>query len=186
MSEGSLKTQLQSRGSSNGRSIPSRQSTDELDELVDFPVKPYYNDNSDQTVSIPWRLRMIESKYTLCYRSNVKKEINDQISFDLSDVDEQEEEGPVKLERTFIKLRFTKSRQLVRICILCIILIPILGTVMDDCDVVENDLKISRSVCIENNVDATQRRIVFMTIQLPISVIWFTCTFFKCYIDYLP
>jgi len=188
-SEGNMKgskTDLLSMGGSERHSRTSRQSSDSLQEVSDFPVKPYYTDNSDHTVSIPWRLRMKESKYTLRYRRNFKKEIEAQTSFNLSDVDEQEEEDAMKLERTFIKLRFTKSRRLVRICILFIILVPILGTVMDDCDVVENDLKISRSVCIENNADATQRRIVFMTILLPISLVWFACTFFKFYIEYLP
>jgi len=82
-------------------------------------------------------------------------------------------EGHIQLERSFTELRFTKSRRLVRICILCVILIPIISVVMDDCGFVEKQLKISklRTMCIENNADVVRRRIVFTTIQLPISLL---------------
>jgi len=178
---------LKRRGGSERSMKLTRQATEDLREVTDFPVKPYYNDDSDHTVSVPWGLQVKLSKYTLCYRSNFKNEIDAPKSIDWADVDEQEE-GPVKLERTFIEVRFTKSRKLVRICIVCMILMPIFSAGVDDCDFVENDLQIStlRSVCIENNADVIRRRIVFMTVQLPISFVWIVSTFFKCYIDYLP
>jgi len=166
----------------------STQNTEEFREICDFPVKPYYKDDSDQsTVLIPEGLQVKESKYTLCYQSNVKKQITDSKCAS-ADLQRKNEEGPVKLERSFIELRFTKSRRLVRICILCIILVPIFSAGVDDCEFVENDLEINtlRSVCIENNAGVMRRRIVFMTIQLPISLLWFGSTFFKFYTDCLP
>lgn len=107
---------------------------------------------------------------------------------DSADVEEQKEDGPNKLERSFIELRFTKSRRLVRICVLCVILIPLFSAGVDDCGFVEEQLKVStlRSMCIENNADVIRRRIVFITIQLPISLLWFGSTFFKVYTDTLP
>jgi len=59
---------------------------------------------------------------------------------------------------------------------------------VDDCEFIENYLKMSthRSLCIENNTDVIRRRIVFMAIQLPISLVWFGSTFFKFYTNYLP
>jgi len=179
-----LRTGVLRRGGSERRSVITRQATEDLREVTDFPVKPYYTDDSDHTVSIPWGLQVKPSKYTLRYRSTFKNEMDAPKSLDWSDDDEQE--GPVKLERTFIEVRFTKSRKLVRICILFMIVFPIFSAGVDDCDFVVNDLKISRSVCIENNADVIQRRIVFMTLQLPICLVWFASTFFKCYIDYLP
>jgi len=59
---------------------------------------------------------------------------------------------------------------------------------MDDCGFVQKQLAINklRTMCIENNTDVVRRRIVFMTIQLPISLMWFISTFFKFYTDTLP
>jgi len=167
----------------------TRKATDELSELGDFSVKPYYNDDSDQTTMlIPLSLQVKESKWTLRYRSDAKKQLGAKIKSDLKTDDKHEMEGHLKLEQTFTKLRFTKSRKLVRICVICIILIPLFSAAVDDCGFVERQLQINslRSMCIENNFDVIRRRIVFIAIQLPISLVWFGSTFFKFYIDSLP
>lgn len=91
----------------------------------------------------------------------------------IEDTDAPKDEGHIQLERSFTELRFTKSRRLVRICIICVILIPLISAGMDDCGFVQKQLAINklRTMCIENNTDVVRRRIVFMTIQLPISLI---------------
>jgi len=49
-----LSTGLLRRGCSERRTnYITRQNTEDLREVVDFPVKPYYTDESDHTVSIP-------------------------------------------------------------------------------------------------------------------------------------
>jgi len=49
-----LRTGVLRRGGSERRSCKiTRQPTEDLREVADFPVKPYYTDDSDQTVSIP-------------------------------------------------------------------------------------------------------------------------------------
>jgi len=48
-----LRTGVLRRGGSERRSVITRQATEDLREVTDFPVKPYYTDDSDHTVSIP-------------------------------------------------------------------------------------------------------------------------------------
>jgi hypothetical protein len=167
----------------------TRRSTEELSDLGDFSVKPYYNDDSDHsTMLIPPSLQVKESKLTLRFLSDFKKQLGAKIKSDLKMGDKHEEESHMKLERSFIELRFTKSRRLVRICVFCVILIPLFSAAVDDCGFVENQLQISslRSMCIENTFDVIRRRVVFIAIQLPISLVWFGSTFFKVYTDSLP
>jgi len=174
--------------SSRGSRI-TRKSTEELSDLVDFDVKPYYNDDSDHsTMLIPPSLQVKESKWTLRFLSNVKIQLGAKKKSDLKTGDKHEEESHMKLERSFTELRFTKSRRLVRICVFFAILIPLFSAAVDDCGLVENQLQINslRSMCIGNRFDVIRRRIVFMAIQLPISLVWFASTFFKFYTDSLP
>lgn len=44
---------LKRRGGSERSALLNRQATEDLREVADFPVKPYYNDDSDHTVSVP-------------------------------------------------------------------------------------------------------------------------------------
>jgi len=173
----------------------TRTTTDDLD-LCDFPVKPYYNDYSDHSTSIPKSLQVRESKWTLrfennhegidCYRASMDSMVDSMVGIKV--MKGKVETPPTELELSFVQLRFTKSRRFVRICIFCVILLPIFSALVDDCAFIERELQSStlRSVCIENEADVIRRRMVFMTIQLPISLLWFASTFFKFYTDWLP
>jgi len=171
----------------------TRRNTEDFGNLCDFPVKPYYNDHSDHsTVTIPKSLQVRESKWTLRFQSIPEiRDIGprtDAWRKDESRIPIEQQKGSIELEHSFVELRFTKSRSLVRICVLAFIFFAIISALADDCKFAEKELETSatQSTCIKDNTAFIQRRTVFLGISVPIGILWFGSTFFEFYTNSLP
>jgi len=159
----------------------SRAATISLNENLEklqkeFPVLPYYKDESKTTIAIPPNLQVKESIWTLKYHST-KKDVNSEPNVNTVD------EGPLELEKSFVQQRFYKSRRLVRICIIILILFILFSAAVDDCNFLEKFLKeaTANSMCTQEYQSMKQRKIIFCAVECPLLFIWFLATFSKFY-----
>jgi len=144
----------------------------------EFPVTPYYKDESKTTIAIPPSLQVKESVWTLRYHST--KEVNDPS-------ENADDHCPQKLEKIFVQQRFYKSRRLVRICIIILMVSILFSAAIDDCEFIENIFKKARehSLCTIESKDMKKRKIIFCGIQCPILFIWLLATFRPFYLENL-
>jgi len=152
---------------------------DNLEKLQkEFPVLPYYKDESKTTIAIPQNLQVKESVLTLRYQST--KEGNEPS-------ENTDDDCPLELERYFVQQRFYKSRRLVRISLASLMVFILVSAITDDCDIMKNmsGVQSSELLCTEDEEDMKKRRIIFCFIQCPILIIWLWATFSKVYLENL-
>jgi len=122
-----------------GNSLP-RATTMTWDENLEklqneFPVLPYYKDESKTTIAIPPSLQVKESAGCLRYQSTNVKESAWCLWYQSKD-----DQCPQELEKMFVQQRFYKSRRLVRICIIILGLFILFSAAIDDCELLKNIL----------------------------------------------
>jgi len=173
-----LSSQLTSRrmyGNTVTRATTMTWNEEDLEKLQnEFPVLPYYKDESKTTIAIPPSLQVKESVWTLRYHST--KEVNDP-SVNTDD------QCPQKLEKIFVQQRFYKSRRLVRICIIILIIFILFSAATDECKFtteIFNEVT-AYSLCIDEEWRRSWRNIIFCAIQCPILLLWLLATFSKFY-----
>merc|ERR1712060_349504 len=94
-----------------------------------------------------------------------------------------DDQCPQKLEKMFVQQRFYKSRRLVRICIIILMLFILFSAATDDCEVTKEIFEeaTATALCTEEHDKMNQRKIIFCAIQCPILLFWFLATFTKFY-----
>jgi len=173
-----LSSQLTNRrmyGNTVTRATTMTWNEEDLEKLQnEFPVLPYYKDESKTTIALPPSLQVKESVLTLRYQST--KEVNDpSVNTD--------EQCPQELEKIFVQQRFYKSRRLVRICIIILILAILFSAFTDDCNLTKHIFRevTSNSLCFIDEGKRYSRMIIFCAIQCPILLLWLLATFSKFY-----
>jgi len=173
-----LSSQLTSRrmyGNTLTRATTMTWNEKNLEKLQkEFPVLPYYKDESKTTIAIPPSLQVKESVWTLRYQST--KEVSDPS-------ENTDDQFPQELEKIFVQQRFYKSRRLVRICIIILMLFILFSAATDDCNITKEIFKevTANSLCTNDEWRMNQRKIIFCAIQCPILFIWFLATYSKFY-----
>jgi class 3 adenylate cyclase len=129
-----------------------------------FKVTSFYNDESALTMAIPPNLQVTESKWTL--------------RFQYDKIEDKVDGQPWQFEKTFIKERFRKSRRLVRMSIIALLLLAIGGALMQYQLIIIDFF-------IENESARRRRSQMFLGVLVPFALIWCLTTFTPFYEDNL-